>query len=374
MDESAVATNESLSERQEKVLSILPIFSSLLSIWGSTSIIIMYKNTSKRSRNCYKRIMLGLSCTDLVMSTTLALQAFLLPRSGGVVWAIGNEASCNVMGFFQQFGFSAVWYNGMLSWMFLLTIKYSVSEEDLAQKYEPWMHGTSILFNLITAAIGAGFNMYDELSLGLSCWFTGNPGTFFAYFASALPVILVFIAIPVNNFLIYYHVKHLLLSNVDNESESNVELQVTTESLYNMCDTANQQQNQEDNETITSGRTTYSNEQIRQESEDGREHPREQARQQARQQSLLNRQRERLKDVAHQSCLYVGSFYITHFTTFIIRLSSAIIGANNLRRSMYPLLVIQAIMLPLQGLFNYTIYSRPFYLREALGRDERTNE
>ena len=374
MEESAVATNETLSEGQEKVLSILPVFSSLLSIWGSTNILIMYKNSPKRSRNCYKRIMLGLSCTDLIMSLTLALQAFLLPHSGGVVWAIGNEASCNVMGFFQQFGFSAVWYNGMLSWMFLLSIKYSVSEEDLGKKYEPWMHGTSILFNLVTAAIGAGFDMYDQLSLGLSCWFTGHTGTLFAYFASALPVTLVFIAIPVNNLMIYYHVKHLLLFNEDNENESNIELRLVTQSLYTMCDTTNLQPNQLDNETINSGHTTFSNEQTRQESKDSRENLREQARQQARLQSLLNRQRERLQDVAYQSCLYVGSFYITHITTFIIRLSSAIIGASNLRNSMYPLLVIQAIMLPLQGMFNYMIYSRPFYLREALGRDGRSNE
>lgn len=357
---AAASAAESLSDGQEKVLSILPILSSLLSIWGSTSIIFMYKNTPKRSRNCYKRIMVGLSCTDLVMSITLALQAFLLPSNGGAVWAVGNEVSCNAMGIFQQFGFSAIWYNGMLSWMFVLTIKYSVSEEDLVQKYEPWMHGTSILFNLITAVIGAAFNMYGQLSLGLSCWFTGHPGTQFAYFASALPAVLVFLAIPINNILIYCHVKHLLISIENNES--NIELQMVTETVYNMCDTVNP--NHEDSETITSGQTTFSNEQIRYEEA---EVAREQQREQARQQNLQDRQKERLHDVAYQSCLYVGSFFITHLTTFIIRIASAIMGGSKLRQSLYPLLVIQGIMLPLQGLFNYLIYSRPYYLREALG-------
>ena len=140
---------------------------------------------------------------------------------------------------------------------------------------------------------------------------------------------------------------------------------MATDTLYDMCNTVNR--NQEDNETITSGHTSFSNEQIRHKDA---EKVHEQQREQARRETLHDRRKERLKDVAHQSCLYVGSFFVTHLTTFIIRVSSAIMGGSKLRQSMYPLLVIQGIMLPLQGLFNYLIYSRPYYLREALGRDE----
>lgn len=52
-------------------------------------------------------------------SVTLALQPFLLTESTSqTIWAGGTDGTCNMMGFFQQFAFSEIWYNGMLSFFF----------------------------------------------------------------------------------------------------------------------------------------------------------------------------------------------------------------------------------------------------------------
>ena len=82
----------SLSSTQAKIISILPIPAALLSIFGSFSIIIMVCRNSRRrchssstSNNNkkwtpYTRLLLGLSCCDIILSITLTLSSYLLPK------------------------------------------------------------------------------------------------------------------------------------------------------------------------------------------------------------------------------------------------------------------------------------------------------
>lgn len=75
----------------------------------------------QRRTTAYRRILLGLSCSDLVSSVMLGFQSFLMPP-GRRVYAMGNDASRTVLGFFQQFAFTNLWYSGMLRFFFLLTV------------------------------------------------------------------------------------------------------------------------------------------------------------------------------------------------------------------------------------------------------------
>ena len=329
----------SLSEAQDKTLSLIPGFSGLLSAWGSASIIYMFYKTSAAKRNCYKRIMLGLSCSDFLSSLTLSLQAFLLPsETSNRIWASGTATTCHAMGFFQQLAFSAIWYNGMLSFMFLLTIKYSVGEQDLVRKFEPWMHVLSIGFPLISATIGAALGMYAELVVGHFCWFTGDNTTIYAFIVSGGPGFFFLLAIPINNMLVYRHVRHTIHNDLNSSEDGQ------------LCQTSSEGSNK-------SGESAFSNEQIR-----------EELREKQKQRSMEDRQKERIQAVAFQSFLYVASFMITHLPTMIIRVTSAVAKLHpSDEEKFFPLLLVQAILLPLQGLFNYIIYCRPSYLREAAG-------
>ena len=139
------SADNSLSEAQEKALALIQICTAVLSIWGSANIIYAVYQTDKHRRDCYKRIMFGLSVSDVLSSLVLSLQAFLLPKeTSHRVWASGNDATCTVMGFLQQLSLSSILYSGMLSFMYLLTINYSVPEARLASRYEPWFHFLSI--------------------------------------------------------------------------------------------------------------------------------------------------------------------------------------------------------------------------------------
>ena len=221
-EDSAMSVESSLSEGQDKALFLLPLFSGLLSAWGSTNIIAMYFQTDPSKRNCYKRIMLGLSCSDLVSSLTLALQAFLLPQeTSHRVWASGTPTTCQAMGFLQQFAFSAMFYNGMLSFFFLLSIRYSVQEDRMARYYEPGMHLLSIGFPLASAIGGLVLGYYDELVVGHYCWFTGDDATLYALIVSALPgFLLLILIVPINNLLVYFHVRKTLKASLSSEEES----------------------------------------------------------------------------------------------------------------------------------------------------------
>jgi hypothetical protein len=160
----------SLTVAQDQALSLTPVFTGLLSAWGSVTIIYMVLTSSKRS--CYKRIMLGLSVFDLMSSLTIALQPFLLPSDSQPprVWAVGNDASCNAMGFFHQFSQAAVWYTGFLSVFFLLTIRFDFSEETMAKCMEPLFHVWSIGYPLVTGIVGLVLGAYGVLGLGHACW------------------------------------------------------------------------------------------------------------------------------------------------------------------------------------------------------------
>lgn len=345
-----------LSETQEKVLSLLPIFSGLLSAWGSLQIIHAVWLRFRRGRRdesesatcCYQRIMLGLSCSDLISSLALSLQAFLLPRETSQrAWVIGNQYTCGLMGFFQQSSLATIFYNGMLSFLFLLTIRYSIDEKRLVTLYEPWMHGLSIGFPLVTASTLAALGMYGELQVGPWCWVTGEDSAIFGMFMSGVPILFFLIAVPVNNTLVYDHIRTSMTRGSDHhDSEGEVEIgTVTAASSHCGYSTGN----------VSSPESVFRNEEIQ-----------EEKREMARQRDLQERQARRLRKIAVQGFLYVGAFLVTSIPTVVLRICAGFFALASADESNYfPLLVVQAILLPLQGLLNFLIYSRTAYLRET---------
>ena len=196
--DAAIYTS-SLSDTQEIILSFVPLLTSLLSAIGSATIIYMiaitkrttqqHNSSSNNNRNpstpmsSYHRILFGLSCSDLLMSVVISLQPFLghsdnperFTLNSTRIWAIGNGATCSVLGFWQHISSMNVWYNGMLSVYFLLSVKFGIRQRDLSRHYEPYMHLISIGIPLVTASIGAGLGIYDEQSVGIGCYISNYP-------------------------------------------------------------------------------------------------------------------------------------------------------------------------------------------------------
>lgn len=297
---------QTLSDGQEMTLSVLYVASSTLSIVGSSTII--YKVIADRTQaTSYDRLLLGLSCCDLVASIGFALNPFLLPKGTSIrVWAIGSESSCEFLGFMTQLGFSSVLYNGFLSYYYLLTVRYGVKRHVFARRYEPWFHAISFFFAFITAVVGASMGFYSEVQLGLGCWVNDYPegctsenclSEEIAWFYGSTPVLFALLSLIVNNTLVYLHVRKVF------HTTTNV---VETDRVF--------------------------------------------------------RQRIQKREVATQGLFYVATFFFCFWSPIAVRVMEAFSESVD-ETEIYWILVFMSATLPLQGFLNVFVYNRPNYKR-----------
>jgi hypothetical protein len=302
MEDDPFFYKSSLTVGQETAMAFFPMFPGLLSILGSS--VIIYQVTCKSKQiTPYKRILFGLSSCDIVASLTYAIQPFFIPANSRRYWAIGNDTSCTILGALTQFAFSAVWYNGFLSYYYLATIRFKMDSKVFANRYEQPMHFLALGFNLLTAVSGAFFHHYGEASIGAGCWvvsrclnghcITWPNGWVFAGF----PTIFMFVSIVVNNCIIYCHVR-----GQSRRRSSSYPGKVLQEDI-------------------------------------------------------------KVQSVATQALGYVGSFFLCYTSCFVIKGIESFGGRSSAEAGLYPLMMMTSIVLPLQGFFNMVVYCRPSYIK-----------
>eukprot|EP00934_Nitzschia_sp_Nitz4_P002735 Nitzschia sp. Nitz4//NODE_590_length_10398_cov_65.316349//8637//10001//NITZ4_additional_000087-RA//1//CDS//3329531992//2725//frame0 len=287
-----------LSEAEQTILGCLSLITGTLSFVASLLI-----STHKTP---YKRIILGLSISDLIASATYATSQFCLPSATSTrVWALGNDATCSFSGFMNQLSFLELWYNGCLSFYYLATVRFGVSSTSFARKYEPWIHISTVLWNLGSSLLGLLFGIYDELPLGTTCWIDAEfpegciaddscMGETIAWGVAGIWGIFFFLAIIINNLIIYRFVRTTLAKSRRNSLGG------------------------------------------------------------------PNTQEKQLQAVATQGFLYVASFLLTYGWGFALRLVE--FNNNNDSNNHFWLVAMNAFFLPMQGCFNITIYYiRPEY-------------
>jgi len=299
----------SLSDAQEKIITLLPIIPALLSIFGSASILRLIHADGKHSP--YRRILWAMSWCDILSSLVLACQAWLVPRETSQwVWAVGTQATCTGLGTLLQFSFAQFWYAGMLSFYFLFVIRYGWREERFARRVEPAMHVLAIGVPVITGIAGAVIGIFNEMEVGPGCWIADYPqncgtspgesgktcrSTYYGYGFAGIPVLMVILCLCVNHFSIFFYVRQ------------------------------------------TTRRTLQS-------SMRGAEASRRQTR-----------------AVATQAFLYVGAFVICYVWPTILRVieSAPFYFRAKDQDRLFPLLCLQSLFLPLQGFLNLAVFLRP---------------
>eukprot|EP00977_Amphora_coffeiformis_P012627 scaffold3181_cov167-Amphora_coffeaeformis.AAC.16 len=180
-----MSNNASLDETKSNFLLYAPFFSPPLSVVGSALIIlcIMRHKRGKRS-SVYHRILIGLSCLDILFSTAYAFGPIPKPqpeaewsqallRSTDNRLAMGNTTTCAVQAFFVQFGFMSYSYCACLCVYFVLAIRYNVKEAFLARYIEPVMHAAVLSFALLTA-VTAQLKGYANGNIPV-CWVGTSP-------------------------------------------------------------------------------------------------------------------------------------------------------------------------------------------------------
>ena len=163
------------STSKSATLALLPKFTGALSLIGSAFIfqdVVFHKKTNHR---VYHRIVLGLSCSDMVASVVNILSTWPIPEgTPGVMFASGTTQTCTAQGFFNELGNLATpLYNASLCLYYVLVIRNAWVEERIRTKAEPFMHALPITIALTIAILGLPFKLYNNS--GWLCWIASYP-------------------------------------------------------------------------------------------------------------------------------------------------------------------------------------------------------
>jgi hypothetical protein len=192
----------------------------------------------------------------------------------------------------------------------------------MARCAKPFMHVLSIGFPTITALIGAILGVYSDGEIGLQCWVDNYPKGCGDHVG--VPCLSLLIGWIFGGWIMFFMIFSIVINNV---------------TIYRFV-----------RQTIYHGR---------------------------RQSSFaagqgLDSQTRRVQAVAtHQAFLYMGSFVMTYAWQMILRIIEGSFGDASWESSLFPLLVLNAIFMPPQGVFNLLVYARPNYLR---ARKDNPNE
>jgi hypothetical protein len=378
----------SLTDVQEKAISLLPLIPGLMSILGSSIIIYMAvkrgrnQSRSKKKRwTPYTRLLFAMSCYDIISSAALMMTPFLLPAASSQrVWAFGNDSTCTAMGFFQQLQGSALLYNGFLSFYFVLTARFGWKNDQLARTVEPFMHILSIGFPLATATTGAIMGIYHENELGQSCWIANYPencdldGDYSDCQAVTLawifggPVMLFsLLSIPINNMIIFLFVRRQTVSSENRRRRKQPRLKTTTTTTTTQDGNSSDIPNNSFRRSIKvdsfsismASDDAYSDANSNSERKEQRRQTRTMNDSSSRRQDL---QLQRLQLVSSQAFLYVGAFFICTIWSFALKILEISYNSED-EDDLYALLLLQAWFFPLQGFLNVFIYIRPKYMK-----------
>ena len=335
-----------MTDMQGLSLALLSILASSLSIMGSSAIIhsILYQYRhggcpSSSGRNShihrgiqtYERLLLSMSFCDVFCSAVFVLQAFMTPKGSFGPLSIGNNNTCRAIGTMNQVGFAAFIYYAMLSYYYVLTIRFSIKNDTLAHRIEPFMHIVALGWTLVTGMVGGIVDFYGTLELFPICWVavypkecsiddtSCNKGPLIAWLIAGDVFIFVTASITVNNILIYRHVydvyKHSMGSNPglhDTNSSGDVNSSNLTLSTTGAIDGG-------------------------------------------------EAQRKRIRKVAFQGFLYVVGGWMISLPFFFLQMLEAFGFTAQDQSRFYWLMVLEASFHPLGGFFNALIYFRPRY-------------
>ena len=154
------------------VCELFPRIPGLLSILGSTGILLHIANSQrnlragqKLPRPSYHRMLALLSSVDIVTSlawTVVGRLAVPVGPHGG----FGTVATCTCQGFLATVGIMmTLLYNAALMIQFVATIRYGVTDRTLVRRYEPVLHSIALLFPLTLGLLGLFWQIYHPIEV-----------------------------------------------------------------------------------------------------------------------------------------------------------------------------------------------------------------
>jgi hypothetical protein len=340
--------SQGLSESQLKALALVPKFTSVLSISGSTWIAVQVLRSKDKRSLVYHRMLFAFSIVDIIAVFGLFLTTWPMPKGTlNAFGAVGNVATCEAQGFVVQLHSALFIYNAMLSIYYCLVICRNVREEEIRRRYELYFHAIPLMFALSTSSAALGTNMYNEANLW--CWIAAYPegclnsrkaepdetpnctrgdGAYIWRWAIYyVPLWLCFGIVCVGNVVVWLSVRRqeATRSKFDFARISQLRRQGMDRTASNTSSSNNLR------EAMRRARTSITK---------------------SVEQTTLSWQ------VFSQCTFYVVIFYLTHVFGSADRIYQQFNGT-----SPFWLLLLHCIFQPLQGFGNFLVYRRPHYLK-----------
>jgi len=304
-----------ISVTQLKVLTFTPCVSGFLSILGSAAIFCsIFINRESRLCKTYHRLVLSVAVMDIISTVGNGMSTFPAPSGIPGVYAFGNMWTCELQGFLVNLGISVPLYTLMLSVYYVLTICYNMKENAM-HKIEPWFHIVASGISFGGATVALVLKLYN---------FQGNKCTMTPYPPGCAESEDVQCTRGANAYLLSQ-----LLAGVP----LYLSLVGVAACMIHVYWTLRSRE-------LAAGQYSF-------------------RRQLRGNQSRTERERRAKhslsKKMAEQGVLYVGALFLTYIWTIILHAVKAATGEIP-----FPLLLLSQIFVPLQGLFNFIIYIRPY--------------
>jgi hypothetical protein len=318
---------------QQVAITLVPAFSGTLSFLGSSCIIwLLLSENRKKLKNVKHRFLFALCLCDLINSLVFIFWSLPIPKGTPSVWgAMGNKASCDAQAAFIHFGNIGSFYNAALALYFYKSLCCNKNDEQIAKRYEKWIHFVSIGWCIGTAIAAWQQDLYAFNGLG--CWMAPEPlrchrrdgvdcirgenAYIYIWLYAGIPDLLLCFFITFAMWMIYKKVKEVSLK-AEKWSIETVGASIIANSSQTLK--ANSQRG-----SIAGIGTQGS-----------------------------SRYAERTKEAAWQAFLYVMAYVLTHAWTFVVVLIEQSGGT-----SPFFVVFIQNLFWPLQGFVNVFIFLRP---------------
>ena len=251
-----------------------------------------------------------------------------------------------------QLGGMGAFYNAALSHYYLMVLRYGWSDEKIAQHYEVYMHGASLLFPIGTAVAALAQDLYGPTSLG--CWIatpqprqcltrddidctSGEHAMVYAWAYQGGPLFLLLIYIAHAMYLVYQKVREVT-RKAEKWTLQHASLSASQYSVDGASSVHSSHAMGSSDGGGGGGDTPSA----------------QQQQQQHRGQRRATRHAERTREVAWQAILYVLAYLVTHMWAFVVYHIE--VYATHVPG---PLLVLENVSWPLQGFLNLFVFIRP---------------
>ena len=150
---------------------VIRTVTSSISFLCSSIMAFMITNSSNALGSPYKRIIFGLTVSDILQSLGFIISPLAAPKDTPEnFWARGNVSTCEATGFILTAGGTALpMYTFLLTFYFYMRVRKRMSPKDFYRKIERYCHVFIIAWNLISSCIAIVMDYYNPSRTGSFC-------------------------------------------------------------------------------------------------------------------------------------------------------------------------------------------------------------